>query len=37
VTTVTHFNVIHFVCHKEAAKADKKLKPPKVSRRFRAG
>jgi E3 ubiquitin-protein ligase UBR4 len=30
VTSVTHFNVVHFQCHKDAAKADKKLKPPKT-------
>lgn len=29
VTTVTHFNLIHYKCHTEALKADKKLKPPK--------
>jgi len=30
ITTVTHFNLIHSACHKEAVKADKKLKPPKT-------
>ena len=30
MTTVTHFNVIHFTCHNDAVKADKKLKPPKT-------
>jgi hypothetical protein len=29
VTTVSHFSLIHYSCHREAAKADKKLKPPK--------
>ena len=29
VCTVTHFNLIHYRCHQEAVKADKKLKPPK--------
>ena len=29
VSSVTHFTVIHFSCHAQAAKADKKLKPPK--------
>ena len=29
VSSVTHFTVIHFRCHQEAVKADKKLKPPK--------
>ena len=29
VSTVTHLTVIHFRCHQEAVKADKKLKPPK--------
>jgi hypothetical protein len=29
LTTVTHFNLTHFKCHTDAAKADKRLKPPK--------
>ena len=29
VTTVSHFSLIHYSCHREAAKADKKLQPPK--------
>jgi E3 ubiquitin-protein ligase UBR4 len=28
-STVTHFNFIHFSCHRDAAKADKALKQPK--------
>lgn len=29
VSTVTHFNVIHYSCHFDAVKADRRLKPPK--------
>jgi E3 ubiquitin-protein ligase UBR4 len=29
VTTVTHFNIIHHSCHREAVRADRRLKPPK--------
>ena len=29
VTTVTHFNLIHFSCHADAARADRRLRPPK--------
>ncbi len=29
LTTVTHFSVIHFACHREATKAERLLKPPK--------
>jgi len=29
VTTVTHFNPIHFQCHREAVRSDRRLKPPK--------
>ncbi|SPQ94901.1 unnamed protein product (mitochondrion) [Plasmodiophora brassicae] len=29
MTSVTHFNTIHFSCHAEAARADRRLRPPK--------
>ncbi|KYQ89094.1 hypothetical protein DLAC_10325 [Tieghemostelium lacteum] len=28
-TTVTHFNIIHFFCHRDATKADRSMKVPK--------
>ncbi|EGG15028.1 hypothetical protein DFA_09851 [Cavenderia fasciculata] len=28
-TTVTHFNIIHYYCHRDATKADKSMKVPK--------